>query len=204
MYASERPTRHYDTSDSLSATCAHRVCVLNTREQQTMAILQEIRVIQRSVDNKRIKPKIVVFVADSKAAKEWATILSKVGKCGFVHSSDPATLERNIGAFKSGKLSILLACDDPETVSRLYLQRDTITAVLGASPPLTNAAFLGRCTIAAKGCKQYDGYALSATFCLRTNIWKSAAPRILAALRKYQHVVVTPNFQPFAVVRASE
>ena len=197
MYASERPTRHYDTSNITSTTCAHRVCVLNTPEQQRIAILQEIRVIQRSVENKRVKPKIVVFVADSKAAKEWATSLSKVSKCGFVHSSDPATLERNLGAFKSGKLSILMACDDPTTVSRLYQQRATITAVLGASPPLTNAAFLGRCTIASKGCISYDGHALSATFCLRTKIWKLAAPKILESLRKYQHVVVTSNFEPF-------
>ena len=68
LYAHERLTnKHYKTPDtSLATTCAHRVCVLNSIEQQAQIMIQEIRVLQTTSTNKRIKPKIVIFVANSK------------------------------------------------------------------------------------------------------------------------------------------
>ena len=84
-------------------------------------------------------------------------------------------------------------------IDRLYEQRNTITAILGSSPPLTKDAFLGRCTLASKAAHgAFGDFALSATFCLQTTQWKLSAKLMLHELRKYENVVVTSNFETFA------
>ena len=198
MYASERPSKQHKTPNaSLATHCAHRVCVLDTQQQQMRAILQEIRVVQAAATNKRVKPKIVLFVQSPKHAADFAQHLP--GKVGFIHSSDPTTTDKVLRSFQSGKISICIATDDSATTTRLYEQRNTISAVFGASPPLSSAAILCRCTLAAKAVNgNYGDYALSATFCLKTKAWQIAAKLILANLDNYSNVIVTPSFNDFA------
>ena len=199
LYASERPTKQFKTPDaSLATFCAHRVALLDSPEQQIRAILQEIRVIHLSAPNKRVKPKIIIFVSNPKSAVIWSKHLAQVGKVGFIHVSDPTTTETVLANFKAGKLSILLTTDDPSTTARLYEERATISAVIGASPPFDKESFLGRCTLAAKAVHgNYGDNALSATFCLRTKGWKLAATLMLQDLRKYKNVIVTANLEPW-------
>ena len=201
LYAHERAPSHklHKPDAALATKCAHRACVLNSIQQQAQIIIQEIQILQSTTPSKRIKPKIVVFIANKKTANEWATRLGMLGKVGFIDVSDPKNVDRVLENFKCGQISIVLTTDDPAMVSRLYEQRATICGVLGASPPMTSATFLGRCTLAAKAAHgAYGDYSLSATFCLQTSQWRIAAKLMLAALRKYDNVVVTANFEPFA------
>ena len=200
LYAHERaPNKQHQPDAALATKCAHRACVLNSIQQQAQIIIQEIQILQSTNANKRIKPKIVLFIANKKTANEWATRLGALGKVGFIDVSDPKNVDRVLGKFKCGQISIVLTTDDPAMVSRLYEQRATICGVLGASPPMTNAIFLGRCTLAAKAAHgAYGDYSLSATFCLPTSQWRIAAKLMLVALRNYDNVVVTANFEPFA------